>query len=195
MGRYSSWGIRTTQPFARSSIAILSGPVRSTRVACRTSAALSRRIAMAQKTDRQQDILDLVRSRSIASQEELRQLLLERGWDVTQSTLSRDMKELRLARIQTPGGPRYSAPAAENERSTSLAAVLPQLFVRLDGVGVLLILKTTAGSAQAAGAFLDAEQSPDIVGTLAGDDTVLIVCRSEVARERLGRRLLQLARG
>jgi transcriptional regulator of arginine metabolism len=79
-------------------------------------------------------------------------------------------------------------------RHAALSVLLPQLFVRLEGVGVLLVMKTTAGSAQAAAAVLDAENSPDLLGSLAGDDTVMLVCRSEAARERLGRRILQLAR-
>jgi transcriptional regulator of arginine metabolism len=150
---------------------------------------------MTNKRERQQAILELIRARAVGSQEELRQLLLHKGADVTQSTLSRDMKELRLARVQTPQGARYTSPGEGNEpRHAALAVLLPQLFVRLEGVGVLLVMKTTAGSAQAAAAVLDSEDSTDLLGTLAGDDTVLLVCRSEAARERLSRRLLQLAR-
>lgn len=150
---------------------------------------------MANKHDRHRLILDLIRTRPVGSQEELRVLLENKGWEVTQSTLSRDMKELRLARVQTPEGARYTSPAEGTaERHAALGALLPQLFASLDGVGVLLVLKTIPGSAQAAAAALDAEQSNDLVGTLAGDDTVLLVCRSEAARERLNRRLLHLAR-
>lgn len=150
---------------------------------------------VANKRERQHAILELIRSRVIGSQEELRQVLQHRGWDVTQSTLSRDMKELRLARVQTSEGARYTSPAeAAEERHASLSALLPQLFVRLDGVGVLLVMKTTAGGAEVAAAMLDSENSNDLVGTLAGDDTVLMICRSEAARERLSRRILQLSR-
>jgi transcriptional regulator of arginine metabolism len=151
---------------------------------------------MANKRERQNAIVDLIRTRVIGSQEELRQILQHKGWDVTQSTLSRDMKELRLARVQTPEGVRYTTPngSPSDERHAALNALLPQLFVRLESVGVLLVLKTTVGSAAAAAAVLDAENTPDLLGTLAGDDTVLLICRSEAARERLSRRLLQLAR-
>lgn len=150
---------------------------------------------MASKRERQTAILELIRTRAVGSQEELRQLLVQKDWDVTQSTLSRDMKELRLARVQTPSGPRYTSPAAAGEeRLATLSAILPQLFVRLESVGVLLVMKTKAGSAEAAAAVLDAENSADLLGTLAGDDTVLLICRSEAARERLSRRILQLAR-
>jgi transcriptional regulator of arginine metabolism len=150
---------------------------------------------MTNKRERQQAILELIRTRAVGSQEELRQLLLNKGADVTQSTLSRDMKELRLARVQTPQGARYTSPAEANEtRHAALGVLLPQLFVRLEGVGVLLVMRTTPGSAEAAAAVLDSENSTDLLGTIAGDDTVLLICRSDAARERLSRRLLQLAR-
>ena len=150
---------------------------------------------MSTKPERQQTILELIRTRPVGSQEELRQLLDGRGWDVTQSTLSRDMKELRLARVQTPSGPRYTAQGGTaEERHVVLDSLLPQLFVKLDGVGELLVIKTVPGSAQVAAAALDAEDSPDLVGTLAGDDTVLLICRSAAARERVSKRILRLAR-
>jgi transcriptional regulator of arginine metabolism len=147
---------------------------------------------MSDKPQRQQAILTLIRDREIGSQEELRQLLEARGWEVTQSTLSRDMKELGLARVQTPAGPRYTAPGGSDERPVVLDALLPQLFRKLDGVNELLVLKTVPGSANIAAAALDAADDPDLVGTLAGDDTVLIICRSSAARERLSRRILKL---
>jgi transcriptional regulator of arginine metabolism len=147
---------------------------------------------MSDKAARQQAILDLVRAHEVGSQDELRRLLDARGWEVTQSTLSRDMKELGLARVQTPSGPRYTAPSDERgSRPVLLDALLPQLFRKLDGVGELLVLKTVPGSAQVAAAALDAEDSPDLVGTLAGDDTVLLICRSAAAKERLSRRILK----
>ncbi len=151
--------------------------------------------AMTTKPERQQTILELIRTRPIGSQEELRQLLEGRGWEVTQSTLSRDMKELGLARVQTPSGPRYTAPGgAGEEKHVVLDSLLPQLFVKLDGVGEMLVLKTVPGSAQVAAVALDAEDSADLVGTLAGDDTVLLICRSAAARERLSKRILRLAK-
>jgi len=150
---------------------------------------------MSNKRERHSAILELIRTRAVGSQEDLRRLLSERDWDVTQSTLSRDMKELRLARVQTPAGPRYTSPSgAGEERHAALSALLPQLFVRIEGVGVLLVMRTTAGGAEAAAAALDAEDSPDLLGSLAGDDTVLLICRSEAARERLSRRIQAMAR-
>lgn len=151
---------------------------------------------MANKTDRHNVIRELVETRSVASQEELRRLLRSRGWDVTQSTLSRDLRELRLARVPTAdGGARYAlteGASAAADRVT-LDSLLPQLFDRIDGVGELLVVHTLPGGAQAVAFALDAEQWPDVLGTIAGDDTILIICRSGQARERLMRRIRTLA--
>jgi transcriptional regulator of arginine metabolism len=150
----------------------------------------------ASKRDRQNAILELIASREVGSQEELRQLLFKRGWDVTQSTLSRDMRDLRVARVQTDHGVRYTAgdAAADDGSRAALPAILPQLFLRLDGVGVLIVLKTVVGAAQTVASAIDAEASPDILGTIAGDDTILMICRTEPARERVARRLASLGR-
>ncbi len=151
---------------------------------------------MANKTDRHNVIRELIESRPIASQEELRKLLRSRGWDVTQSTLSRDLRELRLARVPTAdGGARYALAegASTPADRVTLDTLLPQLFDRIDGVGELLVVHTLPGGAQAVAFALDAEQWPDVLGTIAGDDTILIICRSGQARERLTRRIRTLA--
>ncbi len=148
------------------------------------------------KRERQNAILELIGTKEIGSQEELRRLLHKKGWDVTQSTLSRDLRDLRVARIPTANGLRYVAgeSAADDGSRAPLAAILPQLFLKLDGVGHLIVLRTVIGGAQPIASALDAEASPDILGTIAGDDTILMICRSEQARERVARRLSQLAR-
>jgi transcriptional regulator of arginine metabolism len=151
---------------------------------------------MSQKRERQQVIQELVSTRSVSSQEELRQLLAERGWDVTQSTLSRDMHDLRVARVPTHGGVRYttgdSSGAAENR--ATLASLVPQLFQRLDSVRELIVVKTVVAGAQPIAEAIDSEGSPDVLGTIAGENTILIICRSDAARERVAKRLLTLAR-
>lgn len=148
------------------------------------------------KRERQHAILELIGTREIGSQEDLRVLLHKRGWEVTQSTLSRDLRDLRVARVPTPNGVRYVAgetPGDDGSRA-SLAAILPQLFLSLDGVGPLLVLKTVIGGAQPIASAIDSEASPDILGTIAGDDTILMICRSEGARERVARRLAGFGR-
>jgi transcriptional regulator of arginine metabolism len=151
---------------------------------------------MPSKRDRQQAIRELVATRPIGSQEELRQLLGEHGWEVTQSTLSRDMRDLRVARVPTPSGVRYTlgeTRATEESRAT-LASLVPQLFQRLEFVRELIVVRTVVAGAQAMSEAIDSEGNPDVIGTIAGENTVLIICRSEAARERVAKRLMALAR-
>jgi len=149
---------------------------------------------MANKRERQSAILETVNSRLVSSQEDLRKLLLHRGWDVTQATLSRDLRELRLARVPTPEGARYAVTDGTIEESrVALETLLPQLFLRIDGVSEMIVLRTVPGGAQPIAAALDGEGWTDILGTIGGDDTILIVCRSGVARDRVLRRLKSLA--
>jgi len=152
---------------------------------------------MANKRDRQATIRELIEGRAVESQEELRKLLLHRGWDVTQSTLSRDLRELRIARVPMPdGGARYAAAAGSSEDgSPPLDALLPHFFTQIDGVGELIVLHTLPSGAQPIGEALDAEEWSEVLGTIAGDDTILIVCRSAAAREKVMRRLKSLAEG
>jgi len=149
---------------------------------------------MIDKTDRHLAIREIVTARSVASQEELRKLLLKRGWDVTQSTLSRDLRELRLARIPDAQGrvryafPEGSGPSGEDE-ARQMEAMLPQLLLGVEGVQVLAVARTMKSGAQPVAEALDQLAWPDIAGTIAGDDTVLIICRSLPGRERVVKRL------
>jgi transcriptional regulator of arginine metabolism len=149
---------------------------------------------MANKRDRQSAILETVNAQPVTSQEELRKLLLRRGWDVTQATLSRDLRELRVARVPTLDGAQYSVtdPAEEFIRP-ALDTLLPQLFLRIDGVSEMAVLRTVPGAAQPVASALDGEHWPDVLGTVGGDDTIIIICRSVQARERTMRRLKTLA--
>src|SRR5512147_671170 len=103
-----------------------------------------RRIPMANKRERQATIREIIESRPVESQEELRRLLLQRGWDVTQSTLSRDLREMRVARMPTPeGSVRYAvADGGQEASSLSLEALLPHLYTDIDGVGEMIVLHT-----------------------------------------------------
>ena len=151
---------------------------------------------MTNKRERQQVIRELVSTRPIGSQEELRQFLAERGWDVTQSTLSRDIRDLRIARVPSASGIRYTAADSsdiDGSRAT-LASLVPQLFRRLDFVRELIVVKTVVAGAQPISEAIDSEENPDVIGTVAGENTILIICRSESARERVSKRLLALAR-
>ncbi|HKW48874.1 MAG TPA: hypothetical protein VJN70_15595 [Gemmatimonadaceae bacterium] len=147
------------------------------------------------KSERQEAILQLVASHAIASQEELRRLLESRGWRVTQATLSRDLRELGLVRAPTDDGVRYMRPEAlgGDEGKPSLEALLPQLFDAVDGVSELLVLHTLPGGAQPIAEAIDAQGWPEIIGTIGGENTILIVCRSSQARIELTQRLRTMA--
>ena len=150
---------------------------------------------MTKKRARQAVILDLVAHHEVGSQEELRRLLVGRQMDVTQATLSRDIRDLGIARIGGEDGARYRLPEqiALHDDKPLLANLLPQLFSRIDGVGELIVLHTVASGAQPIAEAIDQEDFEEVMGTIAGDDTILIVTRSAAARAALTARLLELA--
>lgn len=152
---------------------------------------------MTRKEGRQAAIVELVSAHEVGSQEELRQLLVERGVDVTQATLSRDIRDLGLARVSAEDGIRYVVPESQTDDDDKplLGKLLPQLFSRINGVGELIVLHTVRSGAQPIAEAIDQEEFEEVLGTIAGDDTILIVTRSPDAREALTRRLLALAGG
>lgn len=139
---------------------------------------------MSLKARRQAAILRIVRRDAVESQERLRERLRDAGIVVTQATLSRDLREIGLSKVATPdGGARYAAPPGGNAAvRSSLEQVVPALLVSADGAGSLLVLRTTAGGAAAVAAAIDAAAWPEVLGTVAGSDTALVVVRSEQAR-------------
>jgi transcriptional regulator of arginine metabolism len=147
------------------------------------------------KPQRHAAILKIVRSETVASQEQLRARLKAEGFDVTQATLSRDIRELGLAKVAAPDGGSHYAPPPESGAAIRphLEQMLPTLLVSVDGVGPLLVMKTPAGGAQALGLALDAAGWTEIIGTIAGDDAVLVITRSERARRAVHTRLKELA--
>src|SRR3989442_6244589 len=142
------------------------------------------------KTQRHAAILKIVRRERVASQERLRELLVAEGFDVTQATLSRDIRDLGLAKVAAPdGGSHYAPPPEGPGIRPTLGQLLPSMLVSVDGVGPLLVLKTPAGGAHALGLALDAEGWREGIGTIAGDDAPLANARSERARPALQERL------
>src|SRR5262249_316317 len=138
-------------------------------------------------------ILHLVRDNPVPNQEVLRELLVKGGFDVTQATLSRDIRELGLVKVTgTDGAPRYEAPTEEVLPPPPLAALVPQLPLKAEGVGPRLVLSTPTGSASALAAALDHEEWPEVLGSIAGDDTLLMITRSPAERKKLEQRLAGL---
>jgi transcriptional regulator of arginine metabolism len=141
------------------------------------------------KQDRHSAIRELVAGAPIGSQDELRRRLVKRGFEVTQATLSRDIHELHL--YKGPNG--YSVPngAALNEDDSlpGISEMLNSFGLRVKQALNQLVLITTSGSAQPVALAIDGEDWPEVVGTIAGDDTVLIICpdqkRATLLRERL----------
>ena len=150
---------------------------------------------MTKKHARQAAILEVIAGHVVGSQEELRRLLLGRGMDVTQATLSRDMRDLGLARVSTEDGGRYVLPETfgSDEDKPLLGNLLPQLFSSVDGVGELIVLRTVRCGGQPIAEAIDLDEFEQVLGTIAGDDTILIVTRSPAARAALTARLLELA--
>ena len=150
---------------------------------------------MSQKSDRQAAILELIGRHDVRSHEDLRLLLERRGIDVTQATLSRDLRDIGIVRGSGEDGARYALPemlAAESK--PSLETLLPQLFSRVDGVGELVVLHTLSSGAQPISEAIDAASWREVLGTVAGENTILIICRSPTARQTVTRRLSELAR-
>jgi transcriptional regulator of arginine metabolism len=146
------------------------------------------------KTQRHAAILQVVRDRRIESQDELRQALADQGFVVTQATLSRDIRELGLAKLADPQGGAYYTHPHRGAVRPELAHVLPTLLVSVDGVGPFLVLKTASGSAGAVTEALDQAGWSEIIGTIAGDDTVLVITRSQKVRQSIAVRIQELVK-
>ena len=145
------------------------------------------------KKERKEAILALVRSRRIGSQEALRALLSDQGIEVTQATLSRDMAELKLVKVMgADGGAYYALPDGEGH-TPPLATVLPALFLSAEVAGNLMVVRTVTGGAQAVGLAIDSEEWAEVLGTLAGDDTVLVILREAEQASAVGARLSAIA--
>jgi transcriptional regulator of arginine metabolism len=131
------------------------------------------------KARRQAAILDLIGERHVTSQEQLRELLKGRGIETTQATLSRDIRDLGLVKSAADGAYRLSpARPPEAHPEGVVRRAIDEYLRNFEQVEQLLVLKTDPGQAQALAIALDRSGLPDVVGTIAGDDTILVICRS-----------------
>jgi transcriptional regulator of arginine metabolism len=146
---------------------------------------------------RQQQIRDLLATRSIGTQHELAGALRERGFRATQATVSRDVAEMGLIKVSRNGSRAYALPprAGQPETSTDerLAMLMRDLPIDIRPAGLLLVLRAVPGSAHAIAAALDRTGWPEVAGSIAGDDTVFVACTDRAAVDRLQKRLLRLA--
>ena len=145
------------------------------------------------KKERHSMILQLIDQYNISNQEELRDKLLSCGLDVTQATVSRDIKELRLIKHPAAGGEyKYSLAGSTDEKYVKYHAIFFETVTNVDTALNICVVKCHIGTAMAACAAIDALNIPDIVGTLAGDDTIFIACRTENAASAVKDELLSL---
>lgn len=132
------------------------------------------------KTVRQVAILEIIEKQDIETQEELADALRQRGITVTQATVSRDIKELRLLKVLAPSGVYKYATAdkAENGLSERFVRMLAESVLSVTHANNLIVVKTLNGSANVAAEALDSFHWPEVLGTLAGDNTILMIIRS-----------------
>ncbi len=141
------------------------------------------------KSQRQSKILELINKYDIETQEELTQYLAKEGFVATQATVSRDIKELRLIKVSTgekhgrQNKYKYAANTLNSEIDTRLGNkfknILSEAVTKINCAGHLVVLKTYAGTAQAAAVAIDALEVPTLIGCVAGDDTIIIVMATE----------------
>ncbi len=142
------------------------------------------------KPARHQAILDLLDEGPVESQDSLQHRLERKGFDVGQATLSRDIHELKL--VKGPEGYRRAGESAEGVLP-SVINLARQFVVEVRQAQNLLVVKTTVGSAQPVAAALDVSHWPEVVGTLAGDDTVLVITTNKKKAQALARRIRELS--
>jgi transcriptional regulator of arginine metabolism len=142
-------------------------------------------------TERRAVIRELIASRQVATQEELRELLASRGHDVTQATLSRDLAQVGARRAAQPGGGTYY------ELGDTLRAplLLTDLVKTIDDNGTLVVVHTSPGAAQVVAGVLDRAKVPEVLGTIAGDDAIFVAPARGVTTSRVIKRLRELVTG
>ena len=148
------------------------------------------------KARRQSVILEAIQRQPVRSQEQLRRVLRSGGFRVTQATLSRDIRDLGLVKGGTDGAYQPSLQAGSNGHGARLLLnrAVADYLTRLERVQQLVVLRTGPGQAQLLGVALDAARLPELVGTIAGDDTILAIARDGRRAQALVKRLERLSR-
>jgi transcriptional regulator of arginine metabolism len=149
------------------------------------------------KSNRHANIIAIIKEQFVATQEELGEALEAKGIMVTQATLSRDIKELGLVKISTPEGRyRYSMPQDRlpGDMVRRAQKMLEDAVISIDSAENILVIKTMHGNAQGVAAAFDDLNWPEVVGTVAGDDTIMAIIRNKGQVKELLERLAQLRR-
>ena len=138
------------------------------------------------KSKRHSEIIEIVKNQNIGTQEELTEILRNKGFSVTQATVSRDIKELNLNKILSKDGKsRYTVFDAANNPYRDSNGILSRSIVSIDYAQNILVIKTLSGMAMAAAALLDEINFEEIVGTIAGDDTIFCVVKDQNQLKKL----------
>ena len=148
------------------------------------------------RNKRHSAILTLIKEKSIETQQDLTVALSSLGFDVTQATVSRDIKELRLVKKLNGEGRYVYAPHSEESESgvsDKMALILHKSIISVDYSLNTIVIKTLVGMAQGAASVLDAMKLTDVLGTIAGDDTIFMITRSEDAALKLCKKLKNMA--
>ncbi|MBQ3040951.1 MAG: arginine repressor [Clostridia bacterium] len=145
------------------------------------------------KSKRQEKILEIILKRNIETQEELIEALREEGFVATQATVSRDIRQLKLLKVMVDGIYKYVAPKREledvSEYNSALISSIREIRYALNNV----VIKTAPGLAQAVAAGIDSLMDDDILGCVAGDDTIIIVTTSEDASIKITQKISKIA--
>lgn len=146
------------------------------------------------KVKRHNEIIDLIKTREIGTQEELSDLLKSKGYDVTQATISRDIRELNLTKVNSGGKQKYAVIIKDEEFSDKYVRVLKEGFVSMVSSGNLIVLKTVVGMAMAVATAIDALEMNEIIGCIAGDDTIFIAVSENSSTIEVMNRLKKLTK-
>ena len=145
------------------------------------------------KNARQQKILELIKKYDIDTQDTLKKKLAEEGYIVTQTTASRDIRQLNLIKGTTPNGTyKYIAPGTvigSDKRAPVINSAITDAVTRVEAAGHIVVVKTYAGMANAIAVCIDSLQHNDIVGSVAGDDTMLLVVKTSDGAKALEKEL------
>ncbi|HVC24060.1 MAG TPA: arginine repressor [Candidatus Dormibacteraeota bacterium] len=141
------------------------------------------------RTSRQSAILEVLRSSSVQTQAQLASELRRRRINATQATISRDLRQLRVARVPAPEGLRYLPPTQDADSEARLAAALASQLKSLEVVGPFVVLRTLPGAAPIVASAVDGLALEDVAGSVAGDDTVFVLTRTNSGAKAVGRYL------
>jgi transcriptional regulator of arginine metabolism len=139
------------------------------------------------RRERQNAILELVRERALSTQAEVASALKENGFDVVQTTVSRDIAELGLVKVRAPSGRLVYAPpgSTDADRLRALGAAMRRYAITVEAAGPLVVVTTPSGYANALAQAIDEASHPTIAGTIAGDNTIFVAARDGISAQSL----------